>query len=146
MPLFAPYPDKLFQRKDVKGLIKALEYQKDEIVRSSAAVHLGNLGDQQAVPSLIQALSDADSLVRQNAAWALAKMSAAQALPALITALKDPHEKVRRNAAWGLGRIGGSQAVAALVQALETARVQARSDEARHAAAEALSSQQQSSG
>ena len=44
MPLLGP-PDveKLKAKKDVKGLIKALRYEKDVKVRYSAAVALGQL-------------------------------------------------------------------------------------------------------
>jgi len=39
--LFAPNVTKLADRKDVEGLIKALEYEKDEDVRSDATNALG---------------------------------------------------------------------------------------------------------
>jgi len=54
-------------------------------LRRNAAVVLGNLGDDRAVPALIRALTDADAVVRSHAGWALARLSPRH--PALLTAL-----------------------------------------------------------
>ena len=40
----------------------------------NAAVALGNLGDRQAIPALLDALADSEPLVRAHAAWALAEI------------------------------------------------------------------------
>jgi len=57
MPLFGP-PDivKLRKKKDVKGLIKALQYKDDLKIRQAAAETLGQNMDVRAVPPLIKAL------------------------------------------------------------------------------------------
>jgi len=52
-------------RQDVKGLIKALEYQKDSDIRALAAHFLGELGDSRAVEPLIAALKDTENIVHQ---------------------------------------------------------------------------------
>ena len=72
MPLFGPpNVEKLKAKRDVKGLIKALGYQKDGHVRNAAAGVLGQIGDTRAVELLIAALKDRDSNVREAAAGAL---------------------------------------------------------------------------
>jgi len=41
-------------KRDVKGLIKALNYKKDDSVRRKAAWALGLIGDKRAVKPLIR--------------------------------------------------------------------------------------------
>jgi hypothetical protein len=53
MPLFGPpNASKLKAKSDVPGLIKALDFKKDPLVRRDAAVALGELGDPRAVEPL----------------------------------------------------------------------------------------------
>ena len=68
MPLFGP-PDveKLKARRDVQGLIKALDYQKDAGIRKQAAEALGELRDSRVMDALISALGDPDWQVRMRA-------------------------------------------------------------------------------
>lgn len=54
----------------------------------NVAVALGNWGDPQAVPALIQALHDLEPLVRGHAAWALGRIGGPQARQALMNALR----------------------------------------------------------
>ena len=49
----------------------------------NVAVALGNWGSPEAVPSLVQALEDAEPLVRGHAAWALGRIMTADAIDAL---------------------------------------------------------------
>jgi epoxyqueuosine reductase len=42
----------------------------------NAAIALGNLGDERALPALEQSLDDAEPLIREAAAWALARIRA----------------------------------------------------------------------
>ena len=73
MGFFKPNVEKLADKKDVEGLIKALKY-KDEYVRWFAAVALGKIGNAKAVEPLIQALQDEDEIVRERAALALGEI------------------------------------------------------------------------
>jgi len=60
----------------------------------NAAVALGNWGDEQAVPALVRALTDAEPLVRSAAAWALGRIGGQAARKALGDALQgetDPY-------------------------------------------------------
>ena len=71
--LFKPNVERLQEKKNVKGLIKALRH-KDRRVRSEAAEALGEIGDKRAVEPLIQALKDEYWDVRLRAEKALEKI------------------------------------------------------------------------
>ena len=65
MPLFGPPNiEKLRAKGNVKGLIKALGYQKDADVRRNAVEALGGIGNARIVEPLIVALKDEDNDVR----------------------------------------------------------------------------------
>jgi HEAT repeat protein len=106
MPLFGPPNiEKLQAKGDVKGLIKALSYQKDGSVREKAARVLGEIGDAQAVEPLITALKDGDVVVRRAAVEALGQSGDAGVVEPLITALKDSDAAVCRAAAGALAQV-----------------------------------------
>lgn len=109
-----PNIEKLTQKRDVEGLIKALK-DKDETVRWRAAWALGEIGDARAVEPLIQALKDKG--VRGNAAEALGKIKDTKAVEPLIQALKD----IGVEAAEALINIGDERAVDPLIQYLKGA-------------------------
>ena len=117
--LFGP-PDveKLEANRDVEGLIKALEYNKDSWVRKSAAEALGKLGDPKAVAPLIHALKDEDWRVRMGAADLLGKLGDPKAVDPLIDALDDKYKvDVGVTALEALRKIG-KPAVRPLINAL----------------------------
>ncbi|MGH1365117.1 MAG: HEAT repeat domain-containing protein [Calditrichia bacterium] len=145
MGLFGP-PDvsQLKTKKNVKGLIKALEYQKDWRVRELAARALGELGAVEAVDALINKLKDFSEVVENTAADALVEIGK-PAIDDLVSALADPDRReyvahvlvdiggdaipalsevvekgwfmnARKYAAWTLGKIGDSSAVDALLK------------------------------
>jgi HEAT repeat protein len=127
MPLFGPpNVEKLATKGNVKGLIKALGYEKDAGTRQAAAEALGKIGNEEGVAPLIAALRDEEK-VRQAAAEALEKIGAPAVGP-LVAALKDT--KVSQLAAEALEKIG-APAVGPLVAALKDLKV-------RQLAAEAL--------
>jgi len=65
MGLFGPpNVEKLKEKRDLKGLIKALRYKRDGVVRQTAAEVLGEIGDARAAVPLRSALGDEDSDVR----------------------------------------------------------------------------------
>jgi HEAT repeat protein len=133
MGLFGPpNVEKLKARGDVAGLIKALDYQKDDLVRDQAAVALGDLGDPGAVAALIAALKDNQSKVRIAAAGALGQIGAPSAVEPLIAALKDKENGMSVAAAQALKKIG-PPAFKMLIAMLE-----GESWDVRTAAAEAL--------
>ena len=106
MPLFGP-PNvaKLATKGDVKGLIKALDYQKDNSVRTAAAEALGKIGDVRAVDPIIAALRDPKWTVSANAAEALGRIGDPRAVGPLKAALKDGSRDVRQAAAVALAQI-----------------------------------------
>lgn len=59
-----PNVEQLNEKRDVPGLIKALNYQKDAQIRRDAANALGRSEDSQAVASLNAAIKDGDPEVR----------------------------------------------------------------------------------
>ena len=149
MPLFGPPNiEKMKEKKNVKGLIKALKH-KDSDIRKGAADALGEIGDARVVKPLIKALQDSDMFVYLKAAEALGKIGDARAVESLIVslqnrskygveealealgkigtpavepliaALQDSNKDIRRYAADALGKIGDARAVESLIKALQ---------------------------
>ncbi len=119
MSLFGPPDvDKLKAKGDIKGLIKALGYQRDWQVRVSAARALGEIGDARAVEALIGALGEQHADMRKAAAEALGKIGDARAVEPLVAALKDEQKDVRLAATEALRTIG-APAVEPLTAALK---------------------------
>ncbi|MDH5362206.1 MAG: HEAT repeat domain-containing protein, partial [Aigarchaeota archaeon] len=162
MPLFRPNIEKMEKKRDLKGLIRALDH-KDSVIKSRAVdalvrigtpavgpviealrnegdgvrwelvVTLRRIGDARAVEPLVQALKDEDRRVRHEAVQALGEIGDARALEPLAEALKDAHNTVRMSAADALGTIGDARAVEPLFQS-----VWDEDERARERAAEAL--------
>src|ERR1039458_7061558 len=90
-------------KRDVKGLIKALDYhrgktltQKIVDVRKAAASALGEIGDARAVEPLIAAFTRGNhDVIRKVAGEALAQIGTPAVEP-LIAVLKDAAIKVRQ--------------------------------------------------
>jgi epoxyqueuosine reductase len=61
-------------------------------LKRNVAVALGNWGSEEAVPVLVEALSNAEPLVRGHAAWALGRVGSAQAFAALEASLGAERE------------------------------------------------------
>lgn len=136
----APTIEELVDKRDVPGLIKAMN-NKNEEVRASAAMALGDFGYSKAVEPLIKALEDKSEKVRLNAEAALVKSedyaidqlliimkngtsvrSVAQRILEKITAnlvdeLNDPSTDVVKYAKESLSRIG-EMAVMPLISAI----------------------------
>ncbi len=70
-------------------------------LRRNAAIVLGNLKDEAAIPALATALQDADPVVRGHAAWALGEMSPRHpALAAQIQREEDPRVMAEIHSIW----------------------------------------------
>jgi len=113
-----PNIEKLKTKGNVKGLIKALGYEKDWRVREAAAKALGEIGDHRALEPLINALEDKVLSGGEAAAEALERIGTPAVEP-LIDALKDQDWSIRQAAAEVLGHIGDVQAVKPLIAALK---------------------------
>ncbi|MBL8165553.1 MAG: HEAT repeat domain-containing protein [Anaerolineae bacterium] len=124
-------------------------HSHDLIMRRSAAVALGQIGEIRAIEPLIDILADSDpglarlaaeslgklgstaleplldslsnqlSNVRYNAAYALGKLGDVRAIDPLIETLSDIDASVRSSAAFSLGELGDRRAVESLIQALD---------------------------
>ncbi|MFA4878111.1 MAG: HEAT repeat domain-containing protein [Methanoregula sp.] len=129
--------------RSVEPVIRRLREDKDNEVRFVAALALGQIGDERALPALEDALKDPDRYVRYGAvmslemlSWTpddeetLAHMLIAQqewdtlhgmreaAAGPLITILKDPNPKTRQKIVELLGEIGNPEATKACKGAL----------------------------
>jgi HEAT repeat protein len=136
LPLFGPpNVDRLIAKKDVSGLIDALEYPVPWRVRRDAAMALGAMGGADAVEALIAALGDDHASVRLAATEALGRIGDRGAVEHLIGVLGSGSRavEIRKAAADSLGQIGDSRAVDSLLVCLKDA-----SWSVRRAAAEAL--------
>jgi len=100
----SPSVEKLKNKGNVEGLIKALGFEKDASIRQAAAQALGEIDDAQSVEPLISTLKDSDIKVRQFAASALGQIGDPRAVEPLITVLED--KDVRKSAAGALVDIG----------------------------------------
>ena len=120
MPLFGGPPDiaRLAAKRDVTGLVKALEYQRSkdfardfsgsfaaQRTRVGAAAALASLGDPRAVEPLIAAMEDADHDVRAAVAEALGQFGDLRAVALLVAALADGYEDAHNAAVTALSRL-----------------------------------------
>lgn len=96
-------------KPSVKPLIKVLDYN-DSKVRMNAIDVLGDIGDNQAIPSLFKYLGDDNATVRQKTEISLIKFGF-KAVNFLIIALEDEKFIVRQKAAETLGEIGDQAAL-----------------------------------
>jgi len=77
---------KLIEKRDIKGLIKALKHKKS-IVRCNVLKALGILNDPSLIPYIIKSLDDPDTYTKIEAIKSLGKYGNPEALPALIPLL-----------------------------------------------------------
>jgi HEAT repeat protein len=115
--LFKPNIEKMKAKKDVDGLIKALQHQDAEL-RLAAVAALEAIGDAGAAKSLIEAFKDDNGDVRERAGMAVKKMGKLAVEP-LINALQDTNDDLRYRAVLALGEIGDVQAGPALINLLK---------------------------
>jgi HEAT repeat protein len=96
---------------DIPYLISLLKspYQLD---REKAVDYLGDIGDPEAVPALIEALND--PVISWLAAESLGKIGDKRAVGPLVAVLNSNEKWVRRNAATALGQIRDPAAFEAL--------------------------------
>jgi HEAT repeat protein len=102
-----------------------LEYilnTEDTQISSMAALGLGLLGDEEAVPALIPYLKDEDMIMRVRSGRALTELDAQGAFDYYLELLNnDPEENVRGLAALWLGNLKDPHATEDLIRALEEA-------------------------
>jgi len=94
-----PNVEKMLAKKDVEGLIKALQFKEPDI-RAKAADAIGKIAHYatSAVDPLIATLKDSSTDVRRATAETLGKIGNTRAFEPLTTALKDTDSNVRKAA------------------------------------------------
>lgn len=111
MPLFgSPNVSKLAAKGDLKGLIKALDYQRDWLVRRQAVEALKASGGARAIEALVGALGDSNSTVRDEAAEALAALGVSSVEPRVGTP-SDGYSGARGSEAEDVGHPGDARTV-----------------------------------
>jgi HEAT repeat protein len=103
---------------DIEAFEQFLGHDEDRF-RSLATTILGNLGDKNAVPSLISMLDDGADDIRMHAIEALGKLMSADAVPNILQHLQSstvPH--VRAAAIVTLGVLKAESAVPDLIRCL----------------------------
>ena len=100
-----PNIKRLKKSKNIKGLAKALSYKSSWEVRRSAALALGEIGDESAIKPLITTLKDRSIKVREATVIALAQIGGESVVDALQTALEDKEEIIQAAATDALGKL-----------------------------------------
>jgi HEAT repeat protein len=91
----------------------------DKNVRIKAALDIGSLGDNLALPALIaQLVQESDFFVRENITWAIVRMGQVAVIP-MLALLEHADPTARLQAAHALSKLGDTRAVNALVFALQ---------------------------
>lgn len=93
--------------------LDALTHEQAD-VRETVAMLLGDIGDDAALPALVEALNDPDRDVRQNVVEALGKLGGAKMAPILVDMLDDPDYNVYKETLFALVNIGDTSACSAL--------------------------------
>lgn len=116
-----PNVERLKEKGDVKGLIKALSYDDDYTIRNNAQKALEEIGDSRVIELLIVTLKHKYKYARSSAAESLGKIGGSIAVEPLINVVKDRNEDdyVCHSAAIALGDIGDKRAVEPLIYALK---------------------------
>jgi len=134
MSIFGP-PNvtKLLEKRDIRGLIKALTYRKDASVRMNAVNALGEIAEPQAIEPLIATLKDTEAGVRLAAISALENFKDDRTIAPLLAALRDSVPDVRQQAAFALSKAKDKKVVNPLIASLNDSDANVK-----EAAAEAL--------
>lgn len=118
----APDVEKMKAKRDVKGLIKALEYKKDVAIPQRAALALGEIGDAQAINPLILAMDNNDKEISLAAINALGQIGVPAIGPLSAVLANKPmdgydpvSDKCYRGTIKALGKIGGERAADAII-------------------------------
>ena len=119
MALFGPpNVERLVDRQDTRGLLRALDYERDPEVRRKAAEALGLMEDEQALAPLIFRLNDDDLEVRKAAARALGQVGDPRAVDALTSLVEQGPDELAAVAMRALGEIGSADATPTLITIL----------------------------
>jgi len=85
---------------------------------------LGSIGDNSAVPGVLEQTKNQDPSVRKTAAYVLGVLGDPRAVEGLLPLLNDPKEDVRWNAAPALALLGSSEGADLLMKLLDYSYVE----------------------
>ena len=94
-----------FWRRWLTRLLISRLRTKSAEVRTYILQALGKIGDESALPVILDAVGDSDSTIRRFAVDALADLEDMRGVDALINALNDTETDIRVAAATALGRL-----------------------------------------
>jgi hypothetical protein len=99
--------EKIGSKTKVVDFDKALRNLRDADPekRRDAAKELGELGNNSAVPALIESLEDEDLEVQRRAAWSLGEIGDAAGVAPLINIINGGNEKIQIYARWSIWKI-----------------------------------------
>jgi len=98
----------LAKRKDKAAtavLLQAFEKEDNELTKARMAHALGEIGDKEAVPALINALESSPTIVQGRIVYALGKIGDKRAEAPLKGLLKTPDERLRVEVETALKRL-----------------------------------------
>jgi len=116
---------------DQRAVPELIEALKDESINYKAAIVLGSLGDRRAIPALKQMLEHCQPDQRLWAGSGLARLGDPLGVPTVAEFLKHPQWTQRRHAADALGESQDKRAVAPLIDALKDKQAEVRASAAR---------------
>jgi pimeloyl-ACP methyl ester carboxylesterase/HEAT repeat protein len=91
---------------------------EDPARAAPAALVLGQLHDNRALPVLADGLSSTDPLVRRACAWAVGELADSRGVAELFSATTDPNYDVRREAFAALDKLGSIGVIGGMATAL----------------------------
>ncbi|MBM3236339.1 HEAT repeat domain-containing protein [Candidatus Poribacteria bacterium] len=110
--------NKFWRKWLTRWLINRLQTKSVEI-RTYILQALGKVGDESALPAILNAAGDSNSTIRRFAVSALADLGDPRAVDALIGALNDSDTDIRAAAVTALGKLGDKRAENALIALLD---------------------------
>lgn len=93
-------------RKGIDPLLELLPEQKSPYIRAGIAEIFGNIGDERALPALLEMLRDTDERVVTSAITAVSQFNDPATIDPLVAVLKHPEESVRTHATAALQKLG----------------------------------------
>ncbi len=113
----------IFSKKAVPALLVALKGQ-DLAVAKAAAIALGNIGDKDSIPVLIEIMRSGPPGLRAEAAKALGLVGALHGetavIPSLLESLKTDDLVLKTEVVWALGKIPDSKSFEPLYKIYKT--------------------------
>ena len=120
--LKSPDVEKMYYKRNVSGLIRALSHKKSEAIVRDAIFYLGKIGKSEAVEPLISVIEREDYLssTKKKAIISLGTIGGPQALDFLISLVQDAKSTLRIDAIKALGISGNSRTLDFLISVISS--------------------------